>query len=316
MLYKNSIKVLFSNFVNVWKAILYFMLIVALSGFLIFLCINSIFKMLQDSGLFNDVATIYSDFLTNLNLTELFASIGEIINSVVDTIIRKFSDIWLSFFGIIFVILFLSVFISNLTIMPMCNSINYYMGSLVKNGYWNSFFDTFVKNLNIQFVAYFVTLPIKLLIGVFVYFSFSLFNYSWVISVLAVILLVGGYVLLSAFKYTLFATWIPTYVITDYSIFKSLKLSIKNVFKQFLRVYGCAVGVVLTIICLNFFLGMFTLLVGLLVSIPMSYLLYSSFGMVTAYECQGMRYYVDVYNVITPMKKEMKDKLEDLKFVV
>jgi hypothetical protein len=61
---------------------------------------------------------------------------------------------------------------------------------------------------------------------------------------------------------------------------------------------------------------MFTLLVGLLVSIPMSYLLYSSFGMVTAYECQGMRYYVDVYNVITPMKKEMKDKLEDLKFVV
>ena len=64
------------------------------------------------------------------------------------------------------------------------------------------------------------------------------------------------------------------------------------------------------------FFGLFTCLVGLIVTVPASFLLYSSFGMVSAYESQGMRYYVDIYNVITPKKKERLDKLTDMKYIV
>ena len=55
---------------------------------------------------------------------------------------------------------------------------------------------------------------------------------------------------------------------------------------------------------------------GLLISIPASFLLYSTFGMVVTYESQGMRYYVDVYNVITPQKRELTDKLSNMKYIV
>ena len=52
------------------------------------------------------------------------------------------------------------------------------------------------------------------------------------------------------------------------------------------------------------------------VSIPISYMLYNVLGMVCLYEGQGMRYYVDVYNVITPQKRELTDKLNKMKYIV
>jgi len=45
-------------------------------------------------------------------------------------------------------------------------------------------------------------------------------------------------------------------------------------------------------------------------------MLYCSFGMIVAFEGQGMRYYVDIYNVITPKKKETSDKLVEMKYIV
>ena len=97
---------------------------------------------------------------------------------------------------------------------------------------------------------------------------------------------------------------------------KNLKIAFKNSFRRFGRTFGGAVGVVLVMIILNGLLGVFTFLVGLLISIPMSFMLYSSYGMIVTYEAQGMRYYVDIYNVITPKKKENSDKLSEMKYIV
>ena len=144
----------------------------------------------------------------------------------------------------------------------------------------------------------------------------KLFGISWYLNLLAIFVIVVGFVLLFAFKTMIFSVWCPTYVVLNYSIFKSLKTSIKTVFKRFGRYFGAAVGVVITILVLNICLGLFTFIVGFIVSIPISFMLYNVLGMVSIYEGQGMRYYVDVYNVITPSKKETADKFKDMKYMV
>jgi len=190
------------------------------------------------------------------------------------------------------------------------------MGSMNKQGFFVSFFDVLKKNALTQLVYFFITLPINIIIIAFLLLSVRLFSISFAWSLFAVFIIILGYVLLTALKNTIFVSWIPTMVVMNYGILKSLKISFKNNFRKFARIYGGMVGFVLTVFFINVFVGTFTFMLGLIITIPASYVLFSSFGMVAVYEAQGMRYYVDIYNVITPRKKEISDKISDMKYIV
>ncbi|MBE5757465.1 MAG: hypothetical protein E7345_00855 [Clostridiales bacterium] len=316
MNYRNSVKILFSNFEHVWKMMLYFLIVSAISIFFLYLAINPIYVMLVNSGVFSNMVQVYTDFLTTLNLTELMTSLGDMVNNVFATITSHMSTIWFSFLGIALVFAFFEIFSRNLVTMPLCNSLNFYMGSMNKRGFYASFSDTFGKNVKIQLCYYIVTLPFKFAICYLFLLSFKLFSISWVVSVVAIIVLLIAFILLISLIQSVFVMWVPTYVIMNYGVFKSLKYSVKMLGKRFGRVFSGMVGVIITVFLLNFILGVFTLFMGLLISIPISYLLYNVYGMICAYEGQGMRYYVDIYNVITPKKKEISDKLNDMKYIV
>ena len=77
MIYKNSIKILFSNFNIVWKSLLYYLFTFLISVTLIILCLNPIYQILNNEGLINRIVELYTDFITTLDLKEE-ASPGEI----------------------------------------------------------------------------------------------------------------------------------------------------------------------------------------------------------------------------------------------
>lgn len=316
MIYKNSIKILLSNFDIVWKTIVYYILVFLFTGGLCYLCISPIYNIMTETGLNNDIVATYSEFLTNLNLTQLFSSINDILTNFVSIIADNIGRLWINFVGLFFIIFFVRVILCNLTIMASCNSLNYYMGSMNKHGFYYSFGEVFAKNIKVQLLYFVISFPLKVLNYLAFYFALKLFNYSFVISILAIFLIVIGFVLLITFKYILFCGWIPTMVVMNYGIIKSLKVSIKNTFRILPRVLSVIIGVVISIFLANFLIGLFTFMVGFVITIPASYLLYSVLGMVLVYEGQGMRYYVDVYNVITPQKKENSDKLKNMKFII
>lgn len=316
MIYKNSLKILFSNFDIVWKTILYYLLVFLITGGLCFLCINPIYKLLEDCGIITGFLTIYSDFLSNLNLTEFFVSLNELVEQLGLVLKDNLRVVWINFAGLGITIFFVRVFLNNLTIMASCNSLHYYMGSMNKHGFYASFRETFGRNIKAQLACFLVMFPLDVIyIGLFV-LCLKLFSISFVMSIFAIILIIVGFALLISFKYSLFAGWIPTMCVMNYGVFKSLKTSVKNMFRIFPKVFSNAFGIVVTIVLSNVLIGTFTFMVGLILTVPASYLLYSIFGMVVTYEGQGMRYYIDVYNVITPKKKEISDKLKSMKYIV
>ena len=316
MIYKNSLKILISNFDIVWKTILYYIFVFFVMGGMVYLCVNPIYKLLEQSGFVENITTVYADFLTNLNFTQLLLTINDLILQFVSILTENLSSVWINFVGLGFVFIFLKTYLSNLTIMPSCNALHYYMGSMNKHSYVLSFKETFGKNLKAQLAYFIVSLPLKILYAFLFVLSLRLFNISFVMSILSVFLIAIGFCILLGFKYTLFAGWIPTMVVMNYGVFKALKVSVKNSFRIFPRVFSNAIGIVITLVLSNFVIGIFTFMAGLIITIPFSYLLISSFGMVVTFEAQGMRYYVDVYNVITPKKKEISDKLNSMKYIV
>lgn len=317
MKYKNSIKIALSNFNIVWKSMFYFLLIAVVLGAVLYLTMMPVYNLLREAGFIADVLEVYAGFLTSLNLTNLLLSVKELGIELVAILTANISTIWFNFVIVALVICFFTAILHNLSILPMCNSLNYYMGSINNYGFFSSFQDTFGKSLKITLIQYLVALPINLLIASVFIFSFRLFNASWwVISFLAPFLIMFILILMLSLKSTLFISWIPTMVTMNYSVWRSLGVALKTSFKRYWKTLSICVGLVLTLIPLNLFLGLFTFGVGLLVSIPTSFLLYCTIGMVTTFEGLGMRYYVDVYNVVTPFKKEKSDKLDDMRFLV
>lgn len=316
MIYKNTLKILLSNFDIVWKTILYYLLVGLITVGLGYLCINPIYILLKNSGFVDSVISIYSDFITHLNLTELFLNINELIIRLASILKHNLSRVWINFAGLGFVVLFVKSYLSNLTTLASANSLHYYMGSMNKHGFYLSFSETLAKNLKAQLVFFLINLPVKIIYFVLFVLCLQMFKISFAMSLLAIVIILVGFVLLFAFKYTLFASFIPTIIVLDFGIFKALKTSVKNTFRIFPKIFSGAILVVITIAISNFVIGICTFMVGLILTIPMSYLLYATFGMVTVYESQGMRYYVDVYNVITPKKKENSDKLKSMKYIV
>ncbi len=316
MIYKNAIKVLFSNFSTVWKMMLYFLLVFLFGGVLLFLCVNPILKTIEDAGFFTQFVDMYAAFLDKLDLPLLFENFAVLLQNIFEFVSTNINQLWTWFLGIFVVTFFLNSFLLNLVNMPTCMSLHLYIGSMHKGGFFSSFGDSFAKNLKFNLIKWLVALPVNILyFGIFL-LSLKLFGISWYMNILAVFIIIIGFIVLFAFKTMLFALWCPTHVVLNYGIWKSLKTAIKTVFKRFGRYFSNAIGIVITIFVINVLLGLCTFVVGILLSIPLSYMLYNVYGMVSIYEGQGMRYYVDVYNVITPSKKETTDKLKDMKFVV
>ncbi len=295
---------------------LYFLLVFVVSGGLLFLFVNPILKTIESAGFFDGFVDLYSNFILNLDLPRLFQDFALYIDNLFGFILDNMSALWFWFLGIAVVVFFLISYLLSLANMAVCNSLHLYIGSMNKQGFFASFGECFGKSLKFHFIKSLFVLPLNLLYGWLFLLTLKLLGVSWYLNILAVIIIVVGIILLFAFKTMLFSVWCPTYVVLNYGIFKSLRTAIKTVFKRFGRFFGAAVGIVLTIFVLNVFLGLFTFIVGFIVSIPISYMLNNVLGMVSIYEGQGMRYYVDVYNVITPSKKETADKFKDMKFIV
>lgn len=316
MVYKNSIKIFFSNFNLVWKMVLYFLISATICTGLFLLFLNPIVKLISGAGFFNQIGEAYADFLSSLNFAELIETVAFILRDGFDFFVKNLPSIWWNVLGAGLVVVFLNTLLLSLSNLAACKSLHFYIGSLTRQGFFTSFSESFGKNLKLQLTNYFVALPLNILYAYLFMLTLGLFGINWIINILAIFIIVIGLVILFAFKWTLFSTWAPTMIVMNYGVFKSLKVGLKMSFRHFGRVFSNAIGMVLTIFIINMSFGLFTFGVGLVVSVPISYLLYNVFGMVVVYEGQGMRYYVDIYNVITPKKKEISDKLKDMRFVV
>ncbi len=316
MIFKNSLKILFSNFNIVWKTLLYLFVVFLLSAVGVYLSLKPIYDLLVLSGLIDSISEIYTSFITSLNLAQFFMSSSDLIASIWMVIVGNISSIWFSIVCFVFVVFVFKVLASNLIIMVNCECLHYYMGSMNRASYFHEFGATLGKNIRMQLCYYLVSLPIKLLIVAICYFECMLIGGGLLQAIFTVFFLVVSFVILVALKYTLFATWMPTVVVMNYGVFKSLGKALKLSFRKFGRIFANALGVVSVIYFVNVFFGLFTFFAGLLITIPASYLFYSVFGMVVVYDCQGMRYYVDVYNVVSPAKKEKSDKLKQMKYIV
>ena len=316
MTFKNSMKILLTNFSLVWKVLLFLSLCTMVLGTLVYLTLKSVVMLLLDSGVLNVFIDSYSAFLTDLNFTLFLQDIGDGVVMLGDWFKSVFPRIWINILLFVLLIVIFRSIIYNLAYMPITNKINYYMGSMTKYPFINSFVSTFGLNLKYQLVYTFTLLPIKLLSTYAIVKMFRLFTINGLFPLVSLFLIILAFTLISVIRVCLFNVWIPAMVVFNNGVFSALFRGIKISIRKFWTTFSNSTILVLTILVVNVMAGLATVGVALLVTIPASYILYSIFGLVVLYDAQGMKYYVDSYNVVVPRKKDTTEKISTVKYII
>jgi len=316
MLYKNTFKLLFSNSSLIWKILIYFVISISIIAGLSVLTAIPIVQLLVNEKFFERISNMYTNFLSNMDLKGLILRIGDLSVKFVDILNDNMSEIILSLFGFGFVFAILGSVIMKFYTTPTSVCLYYYMSSNTKHSFTNAMASSFKKNIIFQLCSMLFFLPINFTIYYGLLYSFRLFKLGGIFIILSPFIILFGFSLVVSLKYTIFCGWLPSVVVKNKGVFAGLKDSMIIPKRRFLQTYGNTFALVLTIIFLNVFGGVFTYGVGLTLTIPVTLLLLSTYGMVAYYSASGQKYYLDSYNIMAPKTMEYTDTINNQKYII
>lgn len=316
MIFKNTFKLLLTNFNLTYKVFLHKLIILLLAlgvagtigmpflthlktvGFYDFFGDKFIFMFdsFNISNIFVGVKDIF------LKLIEIFATIeqGVLINAIIA----------FSVFALIFGLL------GNLDELAVMDCLNANLTSKTKLSFFKSLvgktFKSFLKSL----VKFVISIPYYVLLGLILYYGFTFYDkfggiYKIIIPMimfLAIILICGVYL-------SLITGFCPSIIVNDEGVIKSLKTGLKTINKKYFKLLSSSIMFVFVILTCNIFLSVYSFFAGLIITVPITIVAIDLFKMIAYYECNGMRYYVND-EIRTPLRKEELDKMNKLKYII
>jgi hypothetical protein len=273
-------------------------------------------NVLSSNGWFETAKNYYMAFLQNLNAQTAFANISDLFNSLHTIINNNFASIGFNVVGFVIVMSILGTLFSNFFSVIVTNSLYQSMSNNVKYGFYPSMFSTLKTNLNYSVVSLFIKIPISVIISCLVYLSFDLLFVGGMVSFFAPLLIMLIMFFLITIKTTIFYGWTPAIVVFDKGVFYALAKSLQLTFRRIKRVFANSFYMVITIFVVNVFCALVSFGSTLILTLPMSILLYHAFAMVMFYSNYGMRYYVDEFNVIVPSKLEQTEPFCNVKYII
>ena len=312
MFLKNTLKLSFMNASNIWKILLYrFLCLLCVLGLTTVIAWPIINVLIKDN-FFVILQKSFEDMLFNLNFESLFLTIKEVFTKFVN-VITTHNLVALTVISVIFDVVLIS-FLEQYQSLALHQSVGGYMSSLTKYGYTNSYVSNFGKATILAVVRMATTLIMNVAIWVGIYVFASTLYAS--IGVFAIILTMLLAIIVVSLKYTIFGAFEPAYLIHNEKIFTSFKMSIQVTSKKFFRIFSSYLILTLLVFIVNLFSFTFTAGVGLLITIPLSTLVYVIMEEVTYRELLGMRYYVDNDHIVSPKKLEQQDSFSKVKDII
>ena len=308
MMFKNSIKLLCTNFDKVWKLLVYHIF-----------CIGICFGLL--SVFYGQYTEILDVVYHSSGLSEIFQSgtifggtLTEALKTIANFIIMFFKEMFLRDIGhgvyFCFVVLYFLPFLMNIGKYVTCEMMYGYMSSCQRQSFAATFIKTLGKSISYASVKVIYAMPFNAIVLVCLWaLTRAQSNiYDYVMPFLFVII---PSVLLPI-KGLFNAGWAPAMVVYNHNVISSFGIGIRATFRRIDKVYSNLFVIYLLAIVLSIVLGAYSVLIILPVIFPLVHI----FDMVMFFTSQGMRFYEDADTIISPKKLEEVDKIEDAKFLL
>lgn len=308
MTFKNSFKLLFANFTDVWKLLVFHILSLGFCVGLLAIFGGQYVEYFQIASAEVDLPAVFETG------TFYGASFAQALTTIVNFFLVFFATMFSANIGVgvfyCFVVFVAVPFFFNIGKIVACELVYGYMSA----GQKQSFTGTLLKTLRIS-IPFAITkllyaIPFNALLAVSVW-GLTRINFTG-LDILFPFVFVIIIALVFAFRQIFNAGWAPAKVVYNASVSKSYRIGIRAVMRKGLSVFSTALIIYILGIVLTLVLGLYSIIVILPIISPLLHI----FEMTAFFQSQGMRFYVDGQTIFTPKRLEENDKIEDIKYLL
>ncbi|MBO5310362.1 MAG: hypothetical protein IKB21_02895 [Clostridia bacterium] len=311
-MFKNTIKLLASNFSIFWKVLLYKLIVIGIIAGLFCATLAWITKMPEFATLTNSTISFFGVATIAGGPTAIITALGALLESLYVFLIALATTYPAILVYVLVLIFFILPYLWHLSDLATNEGIFGYMSSQTKYGFTSSFIRRLNRSSAFSLAFTIMVLPFNLIFlgGIVGICLLSTLHPAWMIA--SVALLACWIIMYYAFRTTLLGCWSSAITASNCKTWTGFGKAIRAVLRSFARVLSNAV-VIMFILALIFLL---TSPFGSVILIPLYCFVMAVFGMVVFFEHQGMRYYVDFNTIVSPKKLELTDKVKKIKFII
>ncbi len=316
MITTDTTKLFFRNSGLIWRILAYFIVCGLVIGGVCFAVCYPFISNLVEAGVFDKIYTLLTENLVG-NVNHIFESLAEIFQQIIDIIFANWQNILPILVLFFILVCVLGSFILALSEMALADCLYGYMGSNSKLGFSNCFIKNLVQSVKLQLAKILVVLPCNIIICVAVACSLMLYftgNFWLVTFAPFVVILV--FTVLYALRNAIFCAWVPCVVVRNIGVWDALRESTRASFKNFGKIFATYFILAICMVAITIAAISLTASVGLIISIPACVLFNSALSMVLYFNINGLKYYIDNGQIITPRKREEWENVYSLKYVI
>ncbi len=314
MKFSNTTKLVLTNFSNVWKLLLYYIICTCVGFFALYAAVKPVWVKLADARVFADLQLWFNAIFSQP--TQVVTSFHDILITIWQVItVNAPAFVWNYIFtvALLFVIL---PFLYNLADLAIGEVLYGYMTSQTTYSFTGSFFRKLGKSVLYSLARLPFEIVAKVLFIAMCYGVVKLWATGTILNIFFGVLVLMLALIVLTFKVTTFTCWMPAIAVNDTGIFKSMRVGFLAVFRNFFSTFSNAVVLVLCALVVNFFFGVFTFTIGLVVTLPLTMYAFIVYGMVSYFSNQGMRFYVYPDMFVTPKRIKEQETISRLKFYI
>lgn len=310
MMFLNTLKLFFSNFVQFWKYLGYKVLAVGFSILLLLPFWNTFASL--------DFVPFWG-FAKKLFVTFPFSDLGgwfNLIYNCIFEIFELFKTLWTSnafcFVYVAFVLVFVAPFLLSLCSVSIGEVFYGSMSSHTKKSFIGNFIKTIGKSCRFSALKTLFDIP----------FFALMFAIDWCLIKLAVnfdvwlvfapFLMISVFAVIEGVKNSLVAGWLPALVVFPCNATKAFSKGFAVTGRRYFRVLSTTICMAFLWACVFYIFG----IISLVAIAPISQMMLLIFDFVMFFSSQGMSFYVDYDTVLTQKKLEQTDKISKAKNVI
>ena len=312
MMFRNSVKLLFSNFATVWKLLLYYLIITLIGVGLVAPVFSSVVEVFRSHNFFEVLVDLLTTFNLGTNILSIFASFGTVISTLVACILDYFVvHTWLAVY-LTFLFVVLLPFLYELGGIAAGEILYGYMSSQAQVNFTGRIFSSVRKSFKYILAKLLIATPINILIFFLIYKVFALTALGGTIKFAVPPIITLVLCLLFTLRLVLFSGWLPGLIVNDCGVWSAFARGIRAVGRRFFRTFSTMLVFVLLNICIDVLFGS----IALLLLVPLGVYFVYIIDFVMFYGSQGMRYYVDADTIISPKRLEEVDRFSRCKDII
>lgn len=311
-MFRNSVKLLFSNFATVWKLLLYYLIITLIGVGLVAPVFSSVVEVFRSHNFFEVLVDLLTTFNLGTNILSIFASFGTVISTLVACILDYFViHTWLAVY-LTFLFVVLLPFLYELGGIAAGEILYGYMSSQAQVNFTGRIFSSVRKSFKYILAKLLIATPINILIFFLIYKVFALTALGGTIKFAVPLIITVVLCLLVTLRLVLFAGWLPALIVNDCGVWSAFARGLKAVGRRFFRTFSTMLVFVILNICIDVLFGS----IAFLLLVPLGVYFVYIIDFVMFYGSQGMRYYVDADTIISPKRLEEVDRFSRCKDII